>query len=114
RPSATTPPVGAGWASPSAGSRTRSSCSAGAATSPTGSPRAPCTPPSCAARSRTPGSAGSRPPRPWPCLAAEKVRYVGEGVAVVVADSRYLAEDALELIEVEYEPLPPVTDPEGA
>ena len=43
----------------------------------------------------------------WRCLAAEKVRYVGEGVAVVVADSRYLAEDALELIEVEYEPLPP-------
>src|SRR6202008_4991277 len=46
--------------------------------------------------------------------AAEKVRYVGEGVAVVVADSRYLAEDALELIEVEYEPLPAVTDPERA
>jgi CO/xanthine dehydrogenase Mo-binding subunit len=50
----------------------------------------------------------------WRCLAAEKVRYVGEGVAVVVADSRYLAEDALELIEVSYEPLPPVTDPERA
>jgi CO/xanthine dehydrogenase Mo-binding subunit len=50
----------------------------------------------------------------WRCLAAEKVRYVGEGVAVVVADSRYLAEDALELIEVEYEPLPAVTDPERA
>ena len=50
----------------------------------------------------------------WRCLAADKVRYVGEGVAVVVADSRYLAEDALELIEVEYEPLPAVTDPERA
>ena len=50
----------------------------------------------------------------WRCLAADKVRYVGEGVAVVVADSRYLAEDALELIEVEYEPLPPVVDPERA
>jgi CO/xanthine dehydrogenase Mo-binding subunit len=50
----------------------------------------------------------------WRCLAAEKVRYVGEGVAVVVADSRYLAEDALELIEVGYEPLPPVVDPERA
>ena len=48
----------------------------------------------------------------WRCLAADKVRYVGEGVAVVVADSRYLAEDALELIEVEYEPLPAVVDPE--
>jgi len=50
----------------------------------------------------------------WRCLAADKVRYVGEGVAVVVADSRYLAEDALELIEVEYEPLPAITDPERA
>ena len=50
----------------------------------------------------------------WRCLAAEKVRYVGEGVAVVVADSRYLAEDALELIEVGYEPLPAVVDPERA
>ena len=50
----------------------------------------------------------------WRCLAADKVRYVGEGVAVAVADSRYLAEDALELIEVEYEPLPAVVDPERA
>jgi CO/xanthine dehydrogenase Mo-binding subunit len=50
----------------------------------------------------------------WRCLAADKVRYVGEGVAVAVADSRYLAEDALELIEVDYEPLPPVVDPERA
>ncbi|MDT7665745.1 MAG: hypothetical protein QOD04_5301, partial [Pseudonocardiales bacterium] len=50
----------------------------------------------------------------WRCLAAEKVRYVGEGVAVVVADSRYLAEDALPLIEVEYVPLAAVVDPEAA
>jgi CO/xanthine dehydrogenase Mo-binding subunit len=50
----------------------------------------------------------------WRCLAVEKVRYVGEGVAVVVADSRYLAEDALALIDVDYEPLPPVVDPERA
>lgn len=50
----------------------------------------------------------------WRCLAADKVRYVGEGVAVVVADSRYLAEDAVELIDVEYEELPPVVDPERA
>ena len=50
----------------------------------------------------------------WRCLAADKVRYVGEGVAVVVADSRYLAEDALALIDVEYEPLPAVVDPERA
>ncbi len=39
------------------------------------------------------------------CLAVDKVRYVGEPVAVVVAEDRYLAEDALELIEVDYEPL---------
>ncbi len=38
-------------------------------------------------------------------LANKKVRYVGEAVVAVVATSRYLAEDALELIEVEYEPL---------
>ena len=38
-------------------------------------------------------------------LAAGKVRYVGEAVAAVIATSRYLAEDAMELIEVDYEPL---------
>src|SRR5579871_967696 len=38
-------------------------------------------------------------------LAFEKVRYVGEPVVAVVATSRYLAEDALELIELDYEPL---------
>jgi aerobic carbon-monoxide dehydrogenase large subunit len=41
----------------------------------------------------------------WP-LARGKVRYVGEPVIAVVADSRYAAEDALALIEVDYEPLP--------
>lgn len=50
----------------------------------------------------------------WRCLAVNKVRYVGEGVAVAVADSRYLAEDALALIEVDYEPLPVLVDPEQA
>jgi CO/xanthine dehydrogenase Mo-binding subunit len=50
----------------------------------------------------------------WRCLAVDKVRYVGEGVAVVVADDRYLAEDALALIEVEYRPLPSVVDPQAA
>jgi len=44
------------------------------------------------------------------CLAVDKVRFVGEPVAAVAATSRYVAEDALELIEVEYEPLPPVVD----
>ncbi len=38
-------------------------------------------------------------------LASGKVRYVGEAVVAVIAGSRYLAEDALELIEVDYEPL---------
>ncbi|HLE76819.1 MAG TPA: aerobic carbon-monoxide dehydrogenase large subunit [bacterium] len=47
-------------------------------------------------------------------LAPGIVRHVGEAVAFVVADSRYLAEDALDLIEVEYEPLPPVVDLEQA
>ncbi|MFN8627009.1 MAG: xanthine dehydrogenase family protein molybdopterin-binding subunit [Candidatus Binatia bacterium] len=44
------------------------------------------------------------------CLAVDKVRFVGEPIAAVAATSRYLAEDALELIEVEYAPLPPVVD----
>lgn len=46
----------------------------------------------------------------WP-IAVDRVRYVGEPVAVVVAADRYLAEDALDLIEVDYEPLPAVVDP---
>ncbi len=45
-------------------------------------------------------------------LAKDVVRYAGEWVAAVVADSRALAEDAAELVEVEYEPLPHVIDPE--
>ncbi len=50
----------------------------------------------------------------WRVLALDKVRYVGEGVAAVVAQDRYTAEDACDLIRVEYEPLPPVVDPEAA
>jgi 2-furoyl-CoA dehydrogenase large subunit len=50
--------------------------------------------------------------RPYYAAAHEVVRYAGEPLAVVVAKDRYLAEDALELIEVEYEPLDPVMDPE--
>jgi 2-furoyl-CoA dehydrogenase large subunit len=49
----------------------------------------------------------------WP-IAVGKVRYVGEPVAVVVAANRYLAEDALDLIEVDYEPLPAIVDPLAA
>jgi len=47
-------------------------------------------------------------------LAVEKVRYVGEGVAAVVAEDKYVAEDALEKTRVEYELLPAVVDPEKA
>lgn len=47
-------------------------------------------------------------------LALDKVRYVGEPVAMVVAEDRYRAEDALDGIAVEYEELPPVVDPEAA
>jgi aerobic carbon-monoxide dehydrogenase large subunit len=39
-------------------------------------------------------------------LAGDRVRFVGEAVAAVVADSRYAAEDARDLLEIEYEPLP--------
>ena len=47
-----------------------------------------------------------RAPVPYFPIAIEKARHVGEPVAVVVADTRYIAEDACELIEVDYEPLP--------
>lgn len=47
-------------------------------------------------------------------LATDRVRWVGQAVAAVVATSRYIAEDALELIDVDYEPLPVVADLEDA
>ena len=47
------------------------------------------------------------------CLASEVVRYAGEAVAFVIAETRYLAEDAAELVQVEYEPLPVVITPEA-
>jgi 2-furoyl-CoA dehydrogenase large subunit len=47
-------------------------------------------------------------------LAVKQARYVGEWVAAVVADTRALAEDGAELVEVTYEPLPFVIDPEDA
>jgi aerobic carbon-monoxide dehydrogenase large subunit len=47
-------------------------------------------------------------------LASNKVRYVGEAVVAIIAEDRYLAEDALELIDIEYTPLGAVTDPELA
>ncbi len=48
------------------------------------------------------------------CLAIDKVTYVGDPVAAVVAESRAIAEDALELIEVDYEPLPHILDGRSA
>src|SRR3984957_17482519 len=44
------------------------------------------------------------------CLAKHEACFVGEPVAIVVADSRYLAEDAAALVDVDYEPLPAVSD----
>ncbi|HEX7112871.1 MAG TPA: xanthine dehydrogenase family protein molybdopterin-binding subunit [Mizugakiibacter sp.] len=49
-----------------------------------------------------------------PLLAVDKARHVGEAVAVVVAESAAAAEDAAELVAVEYEDLPAVVDPEAA
>ncbi len=43
-------------------------------------------------------------------LATDKVRFVGDPVAVVIAESRYVAEDGCELVEVEYDELPPVAN----
>ena len=69
----------------------------------------------------------NRPPKQWraaveheinipdqPILADGVIRHVGEGIAVVVAESRYIAEDALELIDVELEPIEAVVDVEDA
>ena len=49
-----------------------------------------------------------------PALAKDVVRYQGDAVAVIVAEDRYQAEDALELINVDYSPLPVVVSPEAA
>ena len=62
----------------------------------------------------TPFLVGVRQPMEHWCIALDRVRYAGEPVAIVVADDRYLAEDALALIDVRYEPLPAIVDPEAA
>lgn len=57
---------------------------------------------------------------PWiddfahPVLAGDRVRYVGQPVAAVIADTPYLAEDAAAVVEVTYDLLPPVLDPQAA
>ena len=58
------------------------------------------------------GSEMKKPPRP--ALATDKVRFVGDPVAFVVAETLYQAKDAAEAVEVEIEPLPAVVDPEEA
>src|SRR6185503_16228784 len=51
---------------------------------------------------------------PHPVLATGKVRYVGEPVVAVVADDPYRAADAVDRVNVDYQPLPAVVDPEAA
>ena len=61
----------------------------------------------------TPFIVAVRQPMEHWCIATDRVRYAGEPVAIVVAGDRYRAEDALALIDVRYEPLPAVVDPEA-
>jgi carbon-monoxide dehydrogenase large subunit len=51
---------------------------------------------------------------PYRALVTDTARYTGDGIAAVVASSPYVARDALDLIEVDYEPLPVITTPEAA
>ncbi len=50
------------------------------------------------------------PDTPRPPLAEGEAKFVGDPVALVVADNRYIAEDAVELVDVDYEPLPAIAD----
>jgi len=63
------------------------------------------------ARLSRPFPAGIESPVPQYAAAVGTARYVGEPLAVVVARDRYVAEDAAELVAVDYEPLDPVVDP---
>jgi len=56
------------------------------------------------------GQGRNGPTTPLPLLAAGEARFVGDPVALVIADDRYIAEDAAELVVVDYEPLPAVVD----
>ncbi len=62
------------------------------------------------ARLSKPFAAGIDSPVPQYAAAVETARYVGEPLAIVVARDRYVAEDAAELVAVEYDPLEPVVD----
>ncbi|MFP6781056.1 MAG: xanthine dehydrogenase family protein molybdopterin-binding subunit [Gammaproteobacteria bacterium] len=61
-----------------------------------------------------PNTRGTLKPVVMPFIAKDKVRFVGEIIAVVVAPTRYIAEDIVDLIEVEYENLPAYSDVEDA
>ena len=54
--------------------------------------------------------AGGGRPTAEPLLASDRVRYVGEAVAIVVTEQGYQGEDAAEMVSVDYEPLPAVVD----
>ncbi len=62
--------------------------------------------------SNPPGSDVRQPEQPL--LARDEVRYVGEPVAIVIADDRYIARDGADLVHVDYDPLPVVCDAEAA
>jgi 2-furoyl-CoA dehydrogenase large subunit len=62
----------------------------------------------------TPFITGVKVDAPQYALATDRVRYVGEPVAIVLARDRYLAEDAVEAVAVDYRPLTPVMDPLAA
>src|SRR2546430_17234476 len=66
------------------------------------------------AKETKPFAVGVTTPVHYYCAATDKARFVGEPGAAAVARDRYLAEDAAELVEVAYEPLPAVIDPEKA
>src|SRR6201993_1357198 len=68
--------------------------------------------PSAAGNKRRDGSPAHRPH--YPALVKDRVRWVGDYVAFVVAETRHQAADAAELIEVEYQPLPAVVSTEDA
>src|SRR5437660_8307232 len=62
---------------------------------------------------KRPGGLPSYKPR-FPALVQDRVRWVGDYVAFVVAETKHQAADAAELIEVDYQPLPSVVSTEGA
>ena len=67
-----------------------------------------------AAKVTGPTASFASPPVTQYAIATDRVRHVGEPVAAVVAENRYIAEDAIDLIEVEYDELPAVVDPVDA